>query len=239
MFKRVAEENSVQLAGWQQIISLVKLILALDRVRNSVASCAFSSFTLSFSLAHSLSLVYHCHRCRDLQWNLPTDPCCTGAQWVACKVNGSDPIFPCSTLQSHTTHAHTGLHTLSLFLSLTHTHIFLSLTKQSNTRTWPQLYMGPNHSYKTDWMREPCFSGNTDVHSVHRFHYPLCPQTLKLKCCGGVENITLKPLHTHTGVFTSVAWLGLFSGLCGFAWLIISFVAGQDILSLHSSYWRV
>ena len=79
---------------------------------------------------------------------IPTDPCCSGARWMACKVNGSDPIFPCST--PHPTHMHT--HTYTHFPHPTCLPITFSIsyTMQNSIRVWSLLYMSPNHNgYKT------------------------------------------------------------------------------------------
>lgn len=62
---------------------------------------------------------------------IPTDPCCSGAGWMACKVNGSDPIFPCST--PHPTHMHTHTHTCTPSIPLVFPSLFsISYTMQNS-----------------------------------------------------------------------------------------------------------
>lgn len=137
MSNRIKQSPAGRLAA-DNILS--ETYLGFGQIQKQHCKLSFPSLFVPFSLA--LALVYHCDRCRDLQWNLPTDPCCPAAQWLACKVNGSDPIFPCNTLRF--THAHTP----------TRAHILLSLAMQSSIRTCSQHFMGPNHSgYKPEWIR--------------------------------------------------------------------------------------
>lgn len=57
--KLQTEENKVHLADWQQMTYFLELILALARVRNSVASCVFPhSLSLSLSLSVIAAEIY-------------------------------------------------------------------------------------------------------------------------------------------------------------------------------------
>lgn len=125
-----------QLVGRQQIKSLPKLKLALDRGWKQC--CKLFNFFLLQNLPTTptlVPLIHHCDRCRDLQQILPPDPKCSGAQWIACKVNGSDPIFPCCTLHPFLSHTRACTHT--------HTH-----AKTPNTHSLNPTYLpGPCISY--------------------------------------------------------------------------------------------